>query len=324
MDSNGNGNGKERKACQGVARHLGEEETLKRRRVCFEKLNESFLNMCESLEGNGQNLAPLFLQYKSFAATFDAPSEAPKETAMWRSNRDFRFSLASFSPFDMEETCDFWEGNPHVCSQSEIYRFLVKWFGVPCPNANVNDEFVDSVEAFKRIEKMADFPFSEPFDLASGSGRHHMLTRREDVGNHNRKVFETITALRKEKNALSYVKNPRFFEESSSEDEHSDNSHVLREKVVCAYYCNGRYIEISDLVLRAFSRNGHNYINMRSGRDAVFIDLDNSQAKIAYNKGDDTVYMLVMNSMVIYRLICRHPRIALGIYLHLMELVSED
>lgn len=290
-------------------------------------LNDSFLRSCRVLADSGQSLAPLFLQYRRFVDGMDGPGCGSGE-CRGRKEIRFDFSLADFGPFRRQPEYESGTGcgglddgqqdSQHECSDSEIYRFLVRHFGVVCPNTSLNDDFVASIEAFRRTEKMADFPFSKPLEFGRGPGKPFSLSRREDVGNHNRKVFEKITALRKEKNTLSYVKNPRFFEESSEDDEDGGNIYVMRENVGCAYYHDGRYVFFSNLVLRIFSRNGQIYINMRSGRKMVFRELDRTQASAVYNRGEDVVYILVMKTMMIYRLTCRHPHVALEIYRHMV------
>ncbi|AFN83588.1 hypothetical protein EROM_081720 [Encephalitozoon romaleae SJ-2008] len=170
------------------------------------------------------------------------------------------------------------------------------------------------------MEKMADFPFSMPLRFGKGPGMSFSLSRREDIGNHNRKVFEAITALRKDRNVLTYVKNPEFFEDSSEEEGYSGDNHMIREIVTCKYYEDGRYKFFGNLVLRGFSRNRVRYVNMRKGKRVIFKDLEKSQVKLVYNKGEDVVYMLMLKSMIIYKVVCRHPTIASNIYNHLMDL----
>ncbi|ADM12102.1 uncharacterized protein Eint_081700 [Encephalitozoon intestinalis ATCC 50506] len=168
------------------------------------------------------------------------------------------------------------------------------------------------------MEKMAEFPFSKPLKFRKGPGMSFSMSRREDIGNHNRKVFEAITALRKDPNALTYVKNPDFFEDSSEEEERSENRYVVRETIKCKYYDDGKYNFFGNLVLRGFSRSGLNYINMREGGNIIFKDLEKSQMKLAYSKGEDSIYMLMEKTMMIYKIVCRHPMIASSIYKHLM------
>lgn len=321
---------------------IGNVDVLKRENTDerYTSLNRSFLKSCKVLVGHERSLMPLFLQYNSFVDAINESNKASEyspgndeEASRLGLDGEFSFSLADFGPFGDQREFEYdgekrggtvenkngsRRGAQHKCSRSEMYRFLVRHFGVPCPNISLNDDFVDSIEAFKKTEKMAEFPFSKPLEFSRGSGMSFSLSRREDIGNHNRKVFEAITALRKDKNALGYIKNPRFFEESSEEDEVSGNNYTLRENVVCSYYNNGRYVLLSNLILRAFSRDNCNYINMRSDKGLVFKELDRTQAKIVHSKGEDVVYILVMKTMIIYRLICRHPHIALKIYGHLM------
>lgn len=291
----------------------------------YVSLNRSFLRSCKVLANHEQSLKPLFVQYKSFVNRVRRMNDEPDTSDDMDCDVEFNFSIADFGPFgdqheprynEEEKTCDFRRNAHHTCSRSEIYKFLVRHFGVPCPNVKLNDDFIDSVEAFKRNEKMTEFPFSEPLKFSKGSGMSLSLSRRGDIGNHNRKVFEAITALRKDKNALSYVKNPKFFEDSSEEYEDFEDEYVLRENVICTYYGNGKYMLVSNLILRAFAREGCNYINMRSGKKFFFRELDGIQARMVYNRGEDVVYILVMKTMLIYRITCRHPYVAMKIYEH--------
>lgn len=290
----------------GIAEHEDRDER-------YEALNRSLLSLCMALASHGANLAPLFLQYKQLAAGFDSPRAVDGEDGAL-------LSLCDFKPFRDEAVpggavgCG--EGGQHKCPPGEMYRFLVRHFGVQCPNMGAGDELADSLEAFRRMEKMAEFPFSKPLGVGKGPGMSFSMSRREDVGNQNRRVFEAITALRKDRNALGYVKNPEFFEDSS-EDECSGDKHVVREEVVCKYYDCGRYRLVGSLVLRAFFRDGRGYVNMRAKDRVVFKDLEAAQVKLVHSKGDDTIYMLVLETMVIYKLVCRHPSIAQRIHSHL-------
>ncbi|WEL39327.1 hypothetical protein PFJ87_08g01930 [Encephalitozoon hellem] len=292
----------------------------------YTTLNRSFLNSCIALVDYGRSLAPLLSQYKKFVALIKK-SEDRIEQQSPESIEEFSFSLSDFGPFSEGEkpdmTDDASEGL-HKCSQGEIYRFLTKHFGVECPNERANDEFLDSLEAFKKMEKMADFPFSMQLKLGKGPGMSFSMSRREDVGNHNRKVFEAVTALRKDRNILAYVKNPEFFEDSSEEERHSGDVHVIRELVKCKYYEDGRYSFFGNLVLRGFLRNGIRYVNMRIGKRIVFKDLEKSQVALVYNKGEDVVYMLMMETMMIYKIVCRHFTIAMNIYNHLTGIVPSN
>ncbi|CAD26478.1 hypothetical protein [Encephalitozoon cuniculi GB-M1] len=283
-------------------------------------LNRSFLNSCMALASHGASLGPLFLQYEKFISFIKRSKDSAAGYDV-EDIREFNFSLYDFEPFGEEEEVDMLGGTKdgqHKCSQGEIYKFLTRHFGVVCPDVVVNDDFMNSLEAFRRMEKMADFPFSKPLRFGKGPGMSFSMSRREDVGNHNRKVFEALTALRKDRNALEYVKNPEFFEDSSEEEQHSGNRYVIREVVTCKFYLNGKYDFFGNLTLRGFSRDGLRYVNMRDGRKVIFRDLEKSQVKLTYSKGEDVLYMLVMETMMIYKIVCRHPAIALNIYEHLM------
>ncbi|KAM0671336.1 hypothetical protein CWI42_091660 [Ordospora colligata] len=273
----------------------------------YSKLNKLFILSCMSVMESGESLMPLFTQYKSFIKLI-------KENEQMHSG-EFEFSLSDCQLPVGSRT----KNTKHQCSQSGMYKFLTNYFGVECPNTNINDEFVDSLEEFKRMERMSDFPFNEPVHHTKGSGMilSLSLSRMEDVGNHNRKVFETITKLRKEKNALTYVKNPMFFEESSDEEGYEGDTPMIREVVGCAHYESGKYKFLCDLVLRGVSSKSCNYINMRRGKRTIFRHLDGRQIRMTHSKGEDVVYMLVMKTMEIYKLVCRHPSIALKIYEHL-------
>ncbi|KAH9410881.1 hypothetical protein HK407_09g14760 [Ordospora pajunii] len=271
----------------------------------YGKLNKSFILSCMSVMESGESLAPLFVQYKSFIKLIKGAEPVH--------SNNFEFSLADC---ELPAGCNT-KSVKHQCSQSGIYKFLTNYFGVECTSSSMNDEFVDSLEAFKRIERMSDFPFNEPVQYSKGNGVMFSLSRMEDVGNHNRKVFETITKLRKEKNALTYIKNPMFFEESSAEEDYEGDTQAIREIVGCAHYEGGKYKFLCDLVLRGGSRKSRNYINMRRGKRTIFRHLDGEQIRMMHSKGEDVVYMLVMKTMAIYKLVCRHPSIALNIYEHL-------
>jgi hypothetical protein len=310
-----------RRSPKAFTRLVGNVDVLQYERVDdrFGELNKQFLSACRAFGESGQSLRPLLRQYRSAVKKIlgDKAPSGGFSFSLKRTLGDLRpvedlaglygegGLKAAGSPISMQN---------HVCSQGEVYRFLVHHFDVVCPNKNFNNEFVESMEALREMERLAEFPFREPPEYIEGCNVLASMTKREDVGDHNRKIFEAITERFKDKNELRYIRNPDFYEDSSEEDEASAVKCLMRENVACAYYHNGRYKTVQNLVLRMFSEEGRVYVNIRQNKNHIFRELDASQAKFVYNKGEEVMHLMMMKTMVIHKIILRHPYVARKLY----------
>lgn len=308
---------------------LGNVDVLKNEKEDerYNHLNISFLEACKKSAGSGQSLEPLLKQYRQYIAQINKSKEKNKrksaiKSETYRFDLKFLFKGPNFEATEPKKvnktpkksSMDYFDRTTHTCPQSEIYRFLVQCFGVSCPNKEFHDKFVESMETLKANELMSDFPFSNPPDISQCRGLGFSMAKREDIGNNNRRIFDAIVERRKDTNALAYVKNPVFFDESSEEDEIIGDLHLLREQVQCYYYYWNEYKLLPEMILRIFKRRGQTYLNLRHNRYFVFKELNSKEASITYSKGEDCVYILAMKTMIIYKISCRHSYLAHKIY----------
>jgi hypothetical protein len=55
-------------------------------------------------------------------------------------------------------------------------------------------------------------------------------------------------------------------------------------------------------------------VNIRQSKSHIFRELDTSQGKFVYSKGEDVVHVMITKTMVIHKIIFRHPYVARRFY----------
>ncbi|WUR03662.1 Ran-specific GTPase-activating protein [Vairimorpha necatrix] len=189
----------------------------------------------------------------------------------------------------------------HVCSETEIYKFLVQYYDYECPYT------IPTYKKRKVVETNFDnedftWPFLEPpkkprtvFD--SGP-------TREEVGEYNRRIFAAYTEyLNYENDVIPYTCNPNFIDEDADE-EFCNNHHDHQFKAeIESYIYNGTDYIYQDKAIVRISRDKDNQLvfSLKCGKYNIESSLDNF--KLYYIEHDGKVDVLNMENFTISRLL---------------------
>lgn len=204
---------------------------------------------------------------------------------------------------------DHFDGNynsqqsEHNCIDSEIYKFLIEFYGVECPM--YRKPIIGELYRKKKLE-----PYKWPFQIAPKKPRSVFDTgpTREEVGEYNRRIFDIVTQKTfKFPRDITYRFNPNFFDDGSEESE-TNKEHLYKSEVELYKYDGDVYVYYDLVILRLYKKDSSIYLSLRSSDGSVIIDSEFDCFKLIPDERGDKFDVLYLLNLKIYRLLFRSKK----------------
>lgn len=283
------------------------------------ELNKKFVKKCEEYMKHNKPFTKLIRSYMLYLnnntneenINFDVSDDSPAElTSHYIQSSDDdvleKNKNISFKNYRLSEDSNF---SDHRCGGSEIYKFLVNYYGVNCP---VVKKTYKRRKVVNKQEFQDDFewPFLEPptkprtvFDNGP---------TREEIGEYNRRIFAAYTEyLDSQNNIIPYYHNPNFFDDESDEESCRRYAGNLYKSEIETFLYNGTdYIFADKCVIRIFKNlQGEQILSVKGKKYKMEHPVDNF--KLHYLENELKIDLLNLEDLTISRYLfsdVKHPR----------------
>ncbi|KAK6089319.1 hypothetical protein P3W45_001727 [Vairimorpha bombi] len=273
------------------------------------ELNKKFVKKCEEYMKRKKPFTKLIRSYKFYIndntneedITFDVSEESPAELTshyIQSSDDDMleKKKIISFKNYRLSEDSDF---SDHRCGGSEIYKFLVNYYGVNCPvlkKTHKKRKFINTQEYQDGFE----WPFLEPptkprtvFDNGP---------TREEIGEYNRRIFAAYTEyLDSQNNIIPYYHNPKFFDDDSDEESCNEYSDNLYKSEIETFLYNGTDYIFTDKCVVRISKDlkGEQILSVKGKKYKMELPIDSF--KLHYVENELKIDLLNLDDLTISR-----------------------
>ncbi|KAF9762321.1 hypothetical protein NGRA_2099 [Nosema granulosis] len=193
------------------------------------------------------------------------------------------------------------QDSDHRCVDSEIYKFLVRFYGVECPKYNRHNKK-------SKIQKRKIEPYDWPFKVAPTKPRSVFDTgpTREEVGEYNRRIFDIVTQKTFQfPRTITYRFNPNFYDDDSDEETLKKKEQIYKSDVELYIYDGDVYVYNDLVTLRIYKDDTELHLSLRNSNGDVDIDSEIGCFKMLPDEEGVNIDILYLLNYTIYRLLFR-------------------